>query len=364
MTDPEQDRPKPPRALAYAWPLLLVALAHVSVTGSGLRTFLLPAVIFVALPILEALIGSRPDGAAPDELRQRARGKAFTWILRLTSVLVFLELLAILARVESTPRPALEWFGLTLSTGSMLGAVGITMAHELGHRRRRLDRWLAEGLLHASWYPHFHVEHNQGHHVHVATPKDPASARPGESLYAFLVRVMVGSVRSAFEIGGRREVRAGRSPFGPRNPLVRMALVQLAAAGAVAVAFGVHALLFWIAAGFVGALHLEIVDYIEHYGLQRRLLPSGEYEPVAPRHSWNSDHLVGRLFLFELPRHSDHHAQAARPYQALRSLEGAPQMPAGYPAMMLLSLVPPLWSRVMDPRVEAWHSEQPPLPVA
>lgn len=351
----------PPGLWAYALPLLFVVVCDVSVHGNGLWCFSLTILIFGILPLVEAAVGPRRGSGDAERFKRRARAPGFTWLIRLIGALVIVELAGALFRVSDSAIEPHQLIGATLALGSLLGAVGITIAHELGHRRNRFDRILAHTLLHASWYPHFLVEHNQGHHLHVGTPRDPASARPGESLYRFLPRVFAGTLASAFEIGGRRLVAAGRSPWGLGNPVVRMGWIQAVAAGLVGVLCGPVELAVWVAAGLIGALHLELVDYIEHYGLTRRRLEGGAYEPVTPRHSWNSDHLVGRLFLFELPRHSDHHAQAARPYQALRTLDGAPQLPAGYPAMMLMALVPPLWRRVMDPRVEAWEDSRPPL---
>jgi alkane 1-monooxygenase len=121
------------------------------------------------------------------------------------------------------------------------------------------------------------------------------------------------------------------------------------------VVFGLGVLPMLIAQGVFGFLLLEVVNYLEHYGLQRERSPAGHYVKVEPQHSWNSNRLITNLFLYQLQRHSDHHANPALRYQVLRHFEDAPQLPAGYATMILLALVPPLWRRVMDPRVVAHY---------
>jgi alkane 1-monooxygenase len=242
------------------------------------------------------------------------------------------------------------WAALLLSVGGVNG-LGINAAHELGHKPTRWERWLARLALAPVAYGHFLVEHNRGHHARVATPDDPASARLGESFWAFLPRTVLGGVRSAWRLERVRLARQGRSTWSLRNRNVQAWASTLFVFAAAAIAFGPHALPFLIAQALYGISLLEVVNYIEHYGLLRATSPDGRPERCSPRHSWNSSHRVSNLFLFHLQRHSDHHAHPTRRYQALRHVPEAPQLPSGYASMLLLAYLPPLWRRVMDPRV-------------
>jgi alkane 1-monooxygenase len=343
----------PPALTAYAVALALPTIGALSLFGGGWWTFSLSFLAFVIVPLVEVVFPPRRDTADAETYKSRARDPHFTQLLHLLAWSVFAGLAVYLWRMTGAELTLLERIGMTASTGTLLGAGGIVVAHELGHRRRALDRGVAQALLHASWYSHFYVEHNEGHHYNVATPHDAATARLGEGFWLYLPRVVFQTFTSALRTGRQMALRQGRSGWGVANPTVRMVCVQALLAVVCAFALGWIGLAYWFLVGLVGILHLELVDYIEHYGLSRARLADGSYEPVAPRHSWNSDHLFGRLLLFELPRHSDHHAQAARPYQALRSVDGAPQLPFGYPAMMILALLPPVWKRIMDPRCQA-----------
>ncbi|MBL7727421.1 MAG: alkane 1-monooxygenase, partial [Dinghuibacter sp.] len=212
--------------------------------------------------------------------------------------------------------------------------------------------------LTTSLYMHFFIEHNKGHHKRVATKEDASSARYNEPVYLFYFRTIVFSYLSAWHIANNEVRKKRKKVFGVHNEMIQAHLVQLAFIGLVYFLFGIKALLCFLVAAFMGILLLETVNYIEHYGLQRRLLPNGRYERAMPHHSWNSNHVLGRLLLFELSRHSDHHYLASRKYQVLRSFDHSPQLPTGYPGSMLLALVPPLWFAVMNKRIKALQQEQ------
>jgi len=201
-------------------------------------------------------------------------------------------------------------------------------------------------------YMHFFIEHNRGHHRHVATPLDPATSRKGQTIYAFWIRSTVLSWWHAWELEAERLRRSDQPVFSFQNEMLRFQLIQLAYLTVTFLFFGLTGLWVAIAAAIFGFLMLETVNYIEHYGLLRSKNAAGRYEPVLPIHSWNSNHELGRIFLYELTRHSDHHYRASRKYQILRAYEESPQLPMGYPACMIMALVPPLWFGVMDPRVE------------
>ncbi|MFZ2526355.1 MAG: alkane 1-monooxygenase [Rhodococcus sp. (in: high G+C Gram-positive bacteria)] len=251
----------------------------------------------------------------------------------------------------NSPMGPLEKFALAATLG-IVGGVGINAAHELGHKRTKLERRLAKIALAQSFYGHFYVEHNHGHHLRVATPDDPATARFGESYWRFLPRTVFGSLRSAWTHESARLRRRGQSPWNPvhNNILNAWAISVVLFAGLIA-AFGWQIAPWLVVQAVMAVMFLEAVNYLEHYGLLREKRPDGRYMRVAAPHSWNSDHVCSNLFLYNLQRHSDHHANPMRRYQTLRSMSDAPQLPAGYAVLVVTSLVPPLWRRVMDRRV-------------
>ncbi len=253
-------------------------------------------------------------------------------------------MLAVVAGGLST----LDAIGLTCTVGVVSG-IAINTAHELGHKREHLERRLSRVALAQSAYGHFYVEHNRGHHVRVATPEDPASARMGESFWAFLPRTVLGSLRSAWELERERLQRGGRGPWTPRNDILGAWAMTVVLFGALAAAFGAVVLPYLLAQAVLGFCLLEVVNYLEHYGLRRQRREDGRYERTRPEHSWNSNSVASNVLLYHLQRHSDHHANPLRRYQALRHFDEAPQLPTGYAGMILLAAFPPLWRRVMDP---------------
>jgi alkane 1-monooxygenase len=238
-----------------------------------------------------------------------------------------------------------------MSTVGLVGGLAINAAHELGHTREQSERRLSKIALAQTCYGHFFVEHNRGHHVRVATAEDPASARFGESVYAFLPRSVIGSLRSAWDLEATRLAGIGKCRWTIRNDLLNAWLLSVGLFTVLSVWFRPVVLPWLIGQAIIGFCLLEVVNYIEHYGLRRQKLRSGRYERVRPTHSWNSSTVIANVLLFHLQRHSDHHANPLRNYQVLRHLDEAPQLPSGYSAMLLLALFPPLWRRVMDARV-------------
>lgn len=238
---------------------------------------------------------------------------------------------------------------LGLAIGVVTGAQGITYAHELGHSRSRLDRALAWLLMASVGYAHFMVEHYRGHHRLAATAEDPASARRGESLWFFLPRTLAGSWRSAWRLEGER--LALRRQGWTRSPLLWATLAQPVLWAGLAGVCGPAVLLFWLAQSAYAVFQIETVNYIEHYGLQRRSTPAGR-EPFGVAHAWNTDTFFSNCLLANLQRHSDHHMHPSAPYPALRRLDG-PQLPTGYAGCLCLAMVPPLWRRLMEPRLQA-----------
>jgi alkane 1-monooxygenase len=345
----------------YAWLLgLLVPVLpaagwlFVHLTGLGLFWFAGPIVVFGVIPLLDFLVGADaknpPDAviAALEEDRYyRACTYAYVPIQYATLVLACWCWahggLSIVAKL-----------GLALTVGCVSG-IAINTAHELGHKRESVERWLSKIALAQSGYGHFYVEHNRGHHVRVATHEDPASSRYGESFYAFWPRTVAGSFASSCEIERTRLTRNGGSFWTWKNDVLNAWAMTIVLFGALVLAFGTSIAPYLLLQAFIGFTLLEIVNYLEHYGLARRRGADGRYERCLPEHSWNSNHVVSNVFLYHLQRHSDHHAHPMRRFQALRSFDGAPNLPSGYATMILVALVPPLWRRMMNPRVAAHY---------
>jgi len=245
--------------------------------------------------------------------------------------------------------------GRVISMGLLCGSFGINVAHELGHRVNKMEQTFAKMLLLTSLYMHFFIEHNKGHHKHVATASDPSTAKYNQSLYAFWQQTLIGTYKSAWKIANEEAAKKGHTGFTLRNEMLLFQLIQLLLLVGIFSLFGLTTTLLFIVAALMGGLLLESVNYIEHYGLTRNETENHQFERVQPHHSWNSNHIIGRLMLFELSRHSDHHYLASRKYQILRSYDNAPQMPTGYPGMILLSLVPPLWFKVMNNQMKKYN---------
>ena len=335
------------KTLKYLLPFSVFALTTLSFTGTGFVTWLPLVYAFGLIPLLELFL--KPDPAnlegAEEEL---ARNDSFYDVLLYAVVpLQYLSLALFLSSLDDPGLTAWDLTGRVVSMGLLCGVFGINVAHELGHRVKPFERFLAKCLLLTSLYMHFYIEHNKGHHRHVATPQDPSTARENQSLYAFWMQSLPGTFLSAWRIAAGEAEKKGRRLPLLFNEMALFQVLQLAAVATVFLLFGLKAMLCFVAAALMGGLLLESVNYIEHYGLSRK--PSGEkgFERVKPEHSWNSDHVLGRLLLFELSRHSDHHYMASRKYQVLRHFDEAPQMPTGYPGMILLALLPPAWFRVM-----------------
>ena len=326
----------------------------VQATGMGVFWYWPLLFVYGVLPALDWLIGTDennpPESAVPD-LEDDAY---YRWIVYL---FVPLHLAIFIWGGWMFATANLLWWealGLALSLGVVAG-LSINTAHELGHKKGAGERWLAKVCLAPVFYGHFFVEHNRGHHKNVATPEDPASSRMGESLYAFLPRTVIGSVKSAWAIEKTRLARLGKGPWTLQNENIQAWLMSVALWVGVIAWLGPIVIPFLLIQSVYGFSLLEVVNYLEHYGLVRQKTASGRYERCRPEHSWNSNHTITNLFLYHLQRHSDHHANPTRRYQALRDFREAPQLPSGYSGMILLAYFPPLWRKVMDPKVVAHY---------
>jgi alkane 1-monooxygenase len=343
-------RNSPWQALPYLAGFLLPPHVARCISEGGWWTFLPVATVFVAVPIVDALGGMSDEARPSPDVDANFWFRVVTWAW----VPMQLGLLAwVLTMATSGRLSALEIAGATVSMGVTSGALGITFAHELVHRRGRFERALGEILLASVSYTHFAIEHVHGHHRHVGTPADPATARFGESFYRFLPRTLAGSLASAWQLEVERLARRGRMAWSPANRMLRYGLTQVLLWAALVMICGPTGVVVFAGQAAIAFSLLEVINYIEHYGLMRREIAPGEYERIAPQHSWDSSYRVSNWMLINLARHSDHHCVASRRYQSLELPAPAPQLPAGYGAMFLLALIPPLWFRVMDPRVTA-----------
>ena len=252
---------------------------------------------------------------------------------------------------------AWEELGLMLGVGVMSGVIGIVYSHELLHQRNRMERWLGDLLLASVLYSHFRSEHLLVHHTYVGTPRDPVTARMGEGFQAYFWRVLSDCPPSAFRAEVALLARAGRPWWHLSNPFWKYAALQAGMLVVALVIGGVWGLFLFVWQAFIAIWQLELTNYIEHYGLTRRHLGEGKYEPVRPHHSWNASHRASNWLMINLQRHSDHHYKPERRFPLLQTYgtDQAPQLPFGYPALTTLAMIPPLWRRFMDPKVRAWR---------
>ncbi len=335
--------------------LAFVALGMHALTGWGVWFWVGPIVVLVIVPAIDLATGLDRSNPPDDVIEALENDRYYRWITYLFLPIQYAGFLAVMWLVGAGDLSGVDKVGLAVSVGC-IGGIGINTAHELGHKKESHERWLSKIALAQSFYGHFYIEHNRGHHVRVATPQDPASSRMGETFYRFWPRTVVGSLRSAWRLERRRYARRGRHPFRIGNDVLNAWLMSAVLWGVLVAWLGLDVLPYLVVQAVVGFTLLEVINYMEHYGMLRGRVGEGErerYERVAPRHSWNSNNVATNVLLYHLQRHSDHHANPTRRYQTLRDFEESPVLPTGYAGMILLALVPPLWRRVMDPRVLA-----------
>jgi alkane 1-monooxygenase len=340
--------------LAAAVPTFVyVSWLGVQLTGLGVFWWIGPILAFGLIPIADHLIGPDSDNPPDSVLAWLETDKFYRWATYLYLPNQYLSLVFacwLWAGGGWVTMDFTDKLGLLVMVG-LTGGLAINVAHDLGHTREEHERRLSKIALAQTCYGHFFVEHNRGHHVRVATSEDPASARFGESIYAFIPRSVVGGFCSAWRLEATRLARMDRSPWTFSNDVLNAWALSISLFLILSVWFRPVVLPWLIFQAIVGFCLLETVNYLEHYGLRRQKLPNGRYERVLPTHSWNSGTIITNVLLFQLQRHSDHHANPLRSYQTLRHVDEAPQLPSGYSAMLLLAFVPPLWRHVMDARV-------------
>jgi alkane 1-monooxygenase len=338
--------------LKYLLAFIPTACAYLAVFWGGAWSFAAIIFAFIGIPLMELFTSNDGDNLTSEQENSKLINRFFDVLLYLNLPLLYLLIWFYFNRIAEGGLEVYEMIGMTFSVGVVVGSLGINVAHELGHRNTWYEQVMSKALLLSALYMHFFIEHNRGHHLKVATVEDPATSRYGENIYAFWFRSTINSYLDAWKLEATRLNREGAAVLSLNNEMLRFQLIQIGYLSIIGLIFGWQMVLFAIAIAIVGFLQLETVNYIEHYGLERKKMPNGRYEHVQPHHSWNSNHDMGRIFLYELTRHSDHHFKANRKYQVLRHFEEAPQLPTGYPGSMLIALVPPLWFKMMNGRVK------------
>ncbi len=345
----------------YLWllglvvPLLpFIGYAMVELTGSGLLWWVGPLVVFGLIPLLDQVVGKDAENPPDSAIKWLEQDRYYRWCTYVFIPLQYAGLVFACAQWANGGLAFFEELGLAMSV-AMVGGIAINTAHELGHKTKKYEKWLAKVSLAQTGYGHFFIEHNRGHHVRVATPEDPASSRLGESFWAFYPRTAWGSLRSALQLERVRLDRLEKPFFSIQNDVLNAWAMTIVLFAALTAGFGPEILPWLLVQAIVGSSLLEVVNYLEHYGLLRQRQEDGRYERCAPEHSWNSDNVASNVFLYHLQRHSDHHANPTRRYQALRHFEHLPELPSGYATMIVLAYATPIWRRVMDPKVVAHY---------
>jgi alkane 1-monooxygenase len=337
--------------LKYLAALLIPATAFIGLYFQGYWSFFTPVFSFVLIPIFEILLPQDNSNYTSKTIENKSINKLFDWMLYLNLPITYCILFLSLYVVTTNSLVTYEFIGIILSTGMVLGTNGINVGHELGHRQNTNERFIGKALLLPALYMHFYIEHNYGHHLHAATKEDPATARYNQNVYAFWFTSTIRQYINAWKIQMKLLKNNSNSFFSFKNDMLWFTIIQFMYLFIVFLIFGNLGLLFALCAAVTGFLLLETVNYIEHYGLLRGKTNSGRYERVKEIHSWNSNHIVGRIILYELTRHSDHHYKTSKKYQVLECHKESPQMPFGYPTSMVLALIPPLWFNIMNKRV-------------
>lgn len=333
--------------VAYALPLVVI----LSLSLRGYWSFFAPIFAFVLIPILEIMMPVDASNISEVQKEKKATNVFFDWLLYLNIPLMFAIITWFLWSITWAGYEWFELVGLSFSIGIAFGSNGINVAHELGHRKTKRKRFLSKLLLLPTLNMHFYIEHNFGHHQRAATAEDPASAKYNQSVYSFWISSITGQYVSAWHIQQSLLKNKGVGFFSIYNDMLWYTIFQLAYLTAIFILLSPAIMFVAIGIAIAAQLLLETINYIEHYGLRRLKTPSGRYERVREVHSWNSNHVLGRIMLYELTRHSDHHYRAHKKYQLLEYHEVSPQLPYGYPTSMVLTLIPPLWFSLMNKRI-------------
>jgi len=351
------------KKFGYFTAFIIPALVILGYYLGGWWNYISLVEVFLIIPIIDHLVGISTRNFPKEKEASVANDYYYKFVTFLwTYFQVAFIMWGFYVISFGTINTVYEWIGFLMGFALVTGGIGITVAHELGHKKEAIEKFYSKVLLMTVTYMHFYIEHNKGHHVMVATPEDPATARKNESFFAFWVRSVFKGYAHAWAIENKRVERKGYSKFSIHNNMIWFTVLPFLFCGANTLALSLYAgqfvweaPVFFFGQSFLAFTLLELVNYVEHYGIQRKTDENGRYERVTPIHSWNASHLLSNFFLFQLQRHSDHHANAIKRYQVLRHYEESPQLPAGYPTMIMIAMVPPLWFNMMNKRLEKYH---------
>ncbi|WP_371170092.1 alkane 1-monooxygenase [Aliiroseovarius sp. 2305UL8-7] len=343
-------------AAPFGVSLLLPILVCIAAVNGGWYLLLPPLGTWWLYAVLDAAVGRYSENADPD-----ISDKDLFWYRLITLIwfpIQFVMIYGMIWYVTGAAHLSLsEKFFAFFGVGVLTGAVGIVYSHELMHQSSRLERWLGDLLLALVLYSHFRTEHLLVHHPYVGTSRDAVTAKYNEGFHRYFARVLRETPGSAWKAEKAMLARRGFSAFDGSNPFWRYGALQLIAMILAVVIGGWLGLALFAFQALVAIWQLELTNYVEHYGLTRKYLEDGKYERVMPHHSWNADHRASNWLLINLQRHSDHHYKPARRFPLLQTYPDgeAPQLPYGYPVMTVAAMIPPVWRRVMNPRVRAWR---------
>jgi alkane 1-monooxygenase len=353
------------KKIGFFTAFIVPSLVVIGFYGGGYWNYLPIFFSFVFIPLIDQMIGVDPSNVPENDVKIISEEFYYRFVTYCWAFFQFAFVIWGAFAVSSGGlNSAIEWAGFVLSFALVTGGIGITVAHELGHKKSSLERFYSKALLMTVCYMHFYIEHNRGHHVYVATPEDPATARRRENFYSFWVRSVFDGYAHAWRLEKESLTRKQKRVWSLNNEMLRFVVLPILFCAAlttvVSLFFGRlcwEVPVFFFAQSVIAFTLLELVNYVEHYGIQRKEISPGRYERVNPVHSWNASHLLSNFFLFQLQRHSDHHAYAHKRYQVLDHYDESPQLPFGYPTMILIALLPPLWFNIMDKRLDVWQRD-------
>ncbi len=331
-------------AMAVAGPLLFIE------TGSELWLWAFIVMWYVAFPIVDFFMGEDTSNP-PESVVPKLEADPYYRYITMLHVPIVIATFIFCGWFVASYDMSVGGYIATALVAGYIGGHGLNIGHELGHKKNKIDQWMAKIVLAPAAYGHFFIEHNRGHHKHVATPEDPASSKMGENIYRFALRELPGAIYRAFFIERDRLRKEGKSPWSLNNEFLQTMSMTIGAYVAMGLWLGPEVVPYLILSAFWSMWQLTSANYVEHYGLLRKKLPSGRYERPQPHHSWNSNHIFSNWALFHLQRHSDHHANATRSYQSLRHFDNLPSFPNGYFGMFPVAYIPWLWFKVMDKRL-------------
>jgi alkane 1-monooxygenase len=337
--------------LKYLMSYSIAVTAFIGILVGGPYVYLTVVYTFIFIPILELNTKEYINEYSDNEKKSRNLDPFFDFLLYLNIPIVYGIFFVSLNTLVHTNSIS-EIIGIILSASIVMATNGINVGHELGHRKSLFSRTCSKLLYLPCQYMHFFIEHNYGHHINVATPNDPATAKYKQNLYSFWISSVTKTYISAWKIQ-LKLLRVSKLSFiSLKNDMLFYTIFQISFLIFIYLNYGLIITIYSVFMSVVSFLFLETINYVEHYGLLRKINSNGRYERVKPHHSWNSNHTIGRITLYELTRHSDHHFKSSKKYQLLESIEDSPQLPYGYPTSILISFFPPLWFRIMNPLVE------------